>query len=146
MQCNVSACSLNTADQKASIVPITVNYDAHFYTAHKKERILGFSQLYVQCCALERPPLSPEDAPLAPRRQRCLPAAEAAGSLFGFPQSTRSLFHVRTFWLPVDFTDGGGTTLLLSGGLVGFVALRCYAEEMRLLPEHTSTRPRFRPR
>ena len=30
-------------------------------------------------------------------------------------------------WLPVDFTDG--TTVLLSGGLVGFVALRCYAEE-----------------
>ena len=36
---------------------------------------------------------------------------------------------MRAFWLPVDFTDGGRTTLHLSGGLVGFVALRCYAEE-----------------
>jgi hypothetical protein len=36
---------------------------------------------------------------------------------------------VRTFWFPVDFTDGGGTTVPLSGGLVGFVALGCYAEE-----------------
>ena len=34
-----------------------------------------------------------------------------------------------TFWLPVDFTDGGGTAVPLSGGLVGFEALRCYAEE-----------------
>ncbi len=33
----------------------------------------------------------------------------------GFPQSTRKLFHVRTFWLPVGFTDGGGTTVPLSG-------------------------------
>ncbi len=47
----------------------------------------------------------------------------------GFPQSTISLLHVRVSWLPVDFTDGGGTTVPLSGGLVGFVALRCYAEE-----------------
>ncbi len=29
----------------------------------------------------------------------------------------------------VDFTDDGGTTVPLSGGLVGFVALRCYAKE-----------------
>ena len=47
----------------------------------------------------------------------------------GFPQSTRSLFHVKTSWLPDDFADGGGTTVPLSGELVGFVALRCYAEE-----------------
>ena len=47
----------------------------------------------------------------------------------GFRQSIRSLFHVRTCWLPVEFTDGGGTTVPLSGGLVGFVALQCYAEE-----------------
>ena len=48
-----------------------------------------------------------------------------------FPQFTRCLFHVRVniLWLPVDFTEGGGTTVPLSGGLVGFVALRCYAEE-----------------
>jgi hypothetical protein len=32
------------------------------------------------------------------------------------------------FLLPVDFTDGERTTVSLSGGLVGFVALRCYAE------------------
>ncbi len=36
---------------------------------------------------------------------------------------------MRTFWLPVNFTDGGGTTVPLSGELVGFVALRFYAEE-----------------
>ncbi len=30
---------------------------------------------------------------------------------------------------PVDFTDSGGTTVPFSGGLVCFVALRCYAEE-----------------
>ncbi len=48
----------------------------------------------------------------------------------GFPKSTRSLFHVRAYFLlPVDFTDGGGTTVPLSGGLFGFVALRCYAQE-----------------
>ncbi len=34
---------------------------------------------------------------------------------------------MRTFWLPVDFTYGGGTTAPLSEGLVGFVALRFYA-------------------
>ncbi len=37
----------------------------------------------------------------------------------GFPQSTRSLFHVRTSFLLDDFSDGGGTTVPLSGGLVG---------------------------
>ncbi len=58
-----------------------------------------------------------------------------------------SLFHVRTFWFPVDFTYGGGTTVPLVGGLVGFVALRCYAEECAFsLTEHTSTIPRFGPR
>ncbi len=36
---------------------------------------------------------------------------------------------MRAFWLPVDFIDGEGTTVPLSGGLVGFVALRCYADE-----------------
>ncbi len=36
---------------------------------------------------------------------------------------------MRTFWLSVGFTDGEGITVLLSGGLVRFVALRCYAEE-----------------
>ena len=29
----------------------------------------------------------------------------------GFPHSTRSLFHVRTFWLPFNFADGGGATV-----------------------------------
>ncbi len=33
------------------------------------------------------------------------------------------------FWLPDDFADGGRITVPLSGGLVGFVALRCYAEK-----------------
>ena len=47
----------------------------------------------------------------------------------GFPQSTRSLFHVGTSGLPDDFADGGGTTVPLSGGARWFVALRCYAEE-----------------
>ncbi len=38
---------------------------------------------------------------------------------WGFPHSTRSLFQVGTFWLPDDFSDGGGTTVPLSGGLIG---------------------------
>ncbi len=36
---------------------------------------------------------------------------------------------MRTFLLPVNFTDDGWTTVPLGGGLNGFVALRCYAEE-----------------
>jgi hypothetical protein len=36
---------------------------------------------------------------------------------------------MRTLWLPVGFTDGGGATVSLSGGLIGFVALLCYAED-----------------
>ena len=38
-------------------------------------------------------------------------------------------FKCELFLLTVAFTDGGGTTAPLSGGIVGFVALRCYAEE-----------------
>ncbi len=37
----------------------------------------------------------------------------------GFPLSIRSLFHVRIFWLPDDFDNYVGTTVPLSGGLVG---------------------------
>ncbi len=36
---------------------------------------------------------------------------------------------MQALWLSVNFADGGGTTAPLSGGLVGFVALRFYAEE-----------------
>ncbi len=43
----------------------------------------------------------------------------------GFPPSTRSCFNVRASWLPDDFDGGGGTTVPLSGGLVGLY--RCGA-------------------
>jgi hypothetical protein len=33
---------------------------------------------------------------------------------------TRSLFHMRIFWLPIHFADGGGATAPLSRGLVGW--------------------------
>ncbi len=58
-----------------------------------------------------------------------LPFREHTTNECGFPQSAKSLFHVRVFWLPDDFAGGGGTTVPLSGGLVGFVTPRCYAEE-----------------
>jgi hypothetical protein len=81
MPCNVSTCSLNTADQNASFVPTTVNYDAHGSRHIKRNEDL-FPPIYINHAARRRDYLyRREDAPLAPRRQRCLPAANKMISL-----------------------------------------------------------------
>jgi hypothetical protein len=106
--------------KKASVS--TTIFATHMVTRHKERNEDPASPSYINHAARRRDHLyRREDAPLAPRRQRCLSAAEAAGSLFFlfFFLSTPSYRPYRLATIPVTlqvvFGKVSDVTLFLCG-------------------------------
>ena len=85
MPCNVSTCSFDIVDQKKKASVSTTIFATRMVTRHIKKNKDPASPSYMSRAARRRDHLyRREDAPLAPRRRRFLPAAEAVSSLFFF--------------------------------------------------------------